>query len=164
MDDAFADLFHAVNNGETFLLLRSTGKLVVDMITAHCPRMLTDRNHVNALTRRKTYMEIVFGNARNDMIVGKFPMCAYMTVFYPNVCILGSESVVGNGILHEHRRMGLGTVMHNPALVVHQILDGNHRGYQFTGSSEMIEFSSGEGKYHHFQFIDFLVDDRGTGA
>ena len=87
-----------------------------------------------------------------------------ITILNPDIRILRSEWIHGDGILHEHRRMGFARMMHNLSLVILQILNSNHRRNQFTGSTEMVKLTTGKRQYRNLQFSQLRVIHRGMGS
>ena len=70
----------------------------------------------------------------------------------------------GDGILYKHRGMGFQRVVHDLALVVHKVLNGQRRGQELMAGAKMIELAPRQGQDGHAQLAHLIVADGGMRA
>ena len=97
------------------------------MVAPHFVIVVANRGDVYTLSRSQFDVPVIFWYAGYDVVVGEFPLWAYMGILNPDVGVVGRERYLGNRILNEYAGVGFAVVMHNLALVVHQVLQGQGR-------------------------------------
>ena len=142
---------------EVFYVSQVAAELVVEAVRTHSPTVCAYRHYVYALALGERQRPVVLGYASHDVVLRQRPVLAYVCVLHPLVAVLLCPLGLQLCVLHEDRRMGLAVVVHNLALVVHDVLYGEHRREQLVRCAEMVELAARQRQYHGLQRIHRLV-------
>ena len=112
------------------------------MVAAQGIKVIVYRHHVDTLAGLQGDVPVVLGHAGDDMVVGELPVGAHVAILNPDVGILGSERDFGDRVLHEDAGVRLAVVVHDLALVAHDVLQAQGRRNHVARRTEMIELAS----------------------
>ena len=142
---------------EVFYVRQITAELVVETVRAHSPTVCAYGHDVDTLTLAERQRPVVLGHTCHNVVLRQRPVLAYVCVLHPFVAVLLCPLRLQFGVLHEDRRMWLAVVVHNLALVVHNVLYGEHRREQLVRCAEMVELATWQRQYHGLQCVYRLV-------
>ena len=119
------------------------------MITTHHIFVVTNRHDIQTLTWIQRQLPLILGHASHNIVRCKTPVFSDVTIFYPDICIIGRERRQHHRILYKDRRMWLAVVVHNESLVGHHILEFHGRGDHLARRTKMIEGTTRQGHDGH---------------
>ena len=135
-------IFRNIHHRETFFLLGSTHKLVINIVSAHTILRLTNGDDVDTLARPQMDSPVVLRYSCNNVITRQCPVLPNAAILNPDVLVLLSKSIVGDGILGKYAGMRLAVVVHDVTLVVDDVLNSNRRRNHLTRGTEMVELTT----------------------
>ena len=130
---------------------------LINPIAAHFVIRLAYWYHIDTFARFQRNFPIVLGYSRHHIVVRQRPARSHEAVLDPDVVVLLRKPIMRNGVLRENARMRLAVVMHDVALVVHDILNGHRRADHFARRTEMIELTAWQRHHSHRQRFQFWV-------
>ena len=137
---------------------------VVNMVAAHLIVFIANRHHVNTFAWLQRQRPVVLWHTRYDIVVRQCPIGSHVAVLYPNIVVLLRKAETNIGILYEDAGMWFAVVVHDVALVVDDILNGQRRRNHLPRRAEMVELTARQRYDGYCQLVQFFVFNEGVSA